>query len=95
MRHLILAAALACATTATAQDSITVEATDGFRFIRCVGMFGNASCEYLSASNEPYLRCVAFDADGEPLGVTISVVDAGSADFIDLSPDEIETVICE
>lgn len=73
MRHLILAAALACATTATAQDSITVEATDGFRFI----------------------RCVAFDADGEPLGVTISVVDAGSADFIDLSPDEIETVICE
>lgn len=79
---------------AAAQDNITIEATDGFRFIRCVELFGvGASCEFLS-DGPGFLKCVAFDRSGEPIAVA-NAPHEGPAMYQGISADEIDKVVCE
>lgn len=80
--------------TATAQDSITIEAADGYRFIRCVDVMGvGASCEFLAAG-DAMLNCVALGADGEPIAVA-PAFSTGPAMYQNVAAEDIDTVICE
>lgn len=89
----VAAAALAGAAHAEAQG-ITITAADGFMFIRCVDMFGSASCEYLVDDRTGVLNCVAFDADSRPIASQMSLANTGQVDFIDLDFTRVRDVIC-
>lgn len=79
---------------ASAQEKITIEAADGYRFIRCVDMMGfGASCEFLSAS-DGILNCVAFDRNGEPMAVTAAMGE-GPALFQGVAARDVDNMICE
>jgi hypothetical protein len=94
MRYFTIAMFCTAPLAATAQDSITIEAAEGYRFIRCVDMYGmGASCEFLAAGDD-MLNCVAFDAEGEPIAVAQTFGD-GPALYQGLSAADIDTVICE
>jgi len=92
-RLIAVAIALVMPSFATAQDSITIKARDGFRFIRCGDLGGHASCEYI-ASGEGPMRCVAFDTSGEPLAAETAFARGASVTFRDLPAAEIAVVIC-
>lgn len=94
MRHLATAALVTIATApALAQDTITIEAEDGFRLVRCVDVAGHASCQYISNSTT-MMSCVAIDADGEPLAVASAFSGSGAVIFSDIPVDTIANVIC-
>jgi len=95
MIRTIAAAAItiAWATTACAQDTITITAADGFRFIRCVDMFGTASCEFIASGTDP-MRCVALDAQGEPIATAPAFPSMSAASFVDVDAATIATMIC-
>lgn len=80
--------------SALAQDNITIEATDGFRFVRCVDAFGSASCEFIAEPGSP-VRCVAFNADGDPIAVVPTFPEMGTATFADINANDVADMICE
>jgi hypothetical protein len=92
-----LAAAAAILTAATtgvsAQDTITIEAADGFRFLRCVDMYGDASCEFIAQGDVP-LRCVALDESGEPLAASTALPSMSMAIFSEVPAENIANVVC-
>lgn len=94
-RSILGALVLALAPVATAAQPIVVEAPDGFMHIRCTNSFGTAACEFLAASPEGFLRCVAFDAEGQPLAVAPASARMGQVQFADLDAAQIDRVICQ
>lgn len=94
MKRLALAFAAALAPAAASAEQICIDAVDGFRLIRCVDTFGFASCEFL-ANGQGILRCVAFDATGEPIAAGTAFAENSSVDFQDVEAGTIDTVICD
>lgn len=94
MHRLAIAFALATTTPALASDSITIEASDGFRFLRCIDGPDAAACEYLAAGDGT-LRCVAFDANDQPLAAQMAFATGSRVYFEGVAADAIDTVICE
>ena len=93
-KALATAAALALASPALAQDSVTVTAEDGLHFIRCIDMLGTASCEFIAANTDGFLTCIALDADGKPLASTLALAQTGNASFPDLDHRRVARLIC-
>lgn len=95
LRRLTLALPIALAPlAATAADSICIEAKDGFKWLRCVDMFGSANCEFLT-NGDDILRCVAFDASDEPIAAVNAFAASSSAMFQDVKASDIKNVICD
>lgn len=77
-------------------ETITFEADGEARFIRCVDMFGTASCEMIFPSDRPdtYYACVALDPADQPLASTTGMPGVGVL-FQDLDAKLVDRVVCQ
>lgn len=87
-------ASMAASGASAESRSITVVAEDGFHFIRCIDMYGDAQCEYLVDDHTVDLSCVAFDANGAPVATSVSMAFLGNVVFFDVDASIIGSVIC-
>ena len=86
-------AGAACTQPAAAQP-IVIDAEEGFLHVRCIDMFGSASCEFLTAGRDGMLNCVAFDRSDRPLAVSPAFTSSGNVLFGELDASRIDRVIC-
>ncbi|MDO6458046.1 hypothetical protein Q4494_13230 [Celeribacter halophilus] len=89
---LILTAMLIIGSSATAEQ-ICIEASGAVKILRCNDMFGTASCEFISSASG-MLKCVAFDANDNPIASSPAFAEGTSVEFINLDANSIAKVIC-
>lgn len=87
-------AALACSNIADDAERLACYDArySAVTMIRCVDLFGHASCEVLSPEPGDLVSCVAFNGAGEPIargmgtggsGVVLNGLDASNVDHMD------------
>ncbi len=87
--------ALLGSATGVDAETITFEANEGVRFIRCTDVYGDAVCETIFPAEEASRRhlCVALDAGGEPLASDVGVLDSLLI-YRDLDAQAVADVVC-
>jgi hypothetical protein len=91
MRRFVILA-MFCYANPILAETITIEADDGADFIRCVDMFGIASCEMIFESVDKYYNCIAIDATGSPIATGVG--SGSSVLFQDLDHTRVADVKC-
>lgn len=91
MRKMMMAAVLAAGPVAA--ETLTFEAVEGVRFVRCYDAMGAAMCEII-APLDARLQCVALDAEGEPVAASNTFGRMGNVIYPGLDVGLIADVKC-
>lgn len=83
---------------ASAQDTFTFEAVNGFTFISMDEGGGGVRFEYITAVEAPTIMCVIVDETGQPFQIQRGIENDGEFFFEDVIADQVtdfDRIICQ
>jgi len=82
------------AATGAQGETITFEADNTVKFIRCVDFVGGAKCEFIAPVSDATYVCIALDADDEPLASEATYAAMGQVVFLSLDHTKVVRIVC-